>query len=163
MDMRGQPTTVVAVRPTAFDVHIWVGNASVRPPQSVWVGPLKTLLPIYLSARTVSDSGWSFGSFGSVRWKKKGLLALRSHVLKLSGPNHGIISAFLTSCACTWSAEITFILLETTETSVFYSEADLSSGCKNPILILSGKKLINHNKRKAEAKTRVKEWPDDVM
>jgi hypothetical protein len=43
MDMRGQPTTVVAVRPTAFHAHIWAGNASVHSPQSVWVGPLKTL------------------------------------------------------------------------------------------------------------------------
>jgi hypothetical protein len=53
--MRGQPTTVVVVRPTAFYAHIWAGNASVRPLQSVWVSPLEALLPIYLSVRMCLD------------------------------------------------------------------------------------------------------------
>jgi hypothetical protein len=62
----GQPTTVVAVRPIAFHAHIWAGNASVRPPRSVWVSPLEALLPIYLPVQTVSNSVWSFGS---ARWR----------------------------------------------------------------------------------------------
>jgi hypothetical protein len=39
--MRGQPTTVVAVGPTAFHVHIWAGNASVRPPAVRLDRPIK--------------------------------------------------------------------------------------------------------------------------
>jgi hypothetical protein len=48
--MCGMPTTMVAVHPTAFHA---AGNASVRSPQSVWVGPLKTFLPIFISMRPV--------------------------------------------------------------------------------------------------------------
>jgi hypothetical protein len=105
--MRGQPTTVVAVRPTAFHVHIWTGNASVRPPRSICVGPLEALLPIYLSAWTVSDSGWSFGS---ARWRCPNfpylanfwwatLLAERPQACTLQSENHECSWIFRNSAA----------------------------------------------------------------
>jgi hypothetical protein len=33
--------------PEHISRHIWVGNASVHPALSIWVGPLETLLPIF--------------------------------------------------------------------------------------------------------------------
>jgi hypothetical protein len=42
--------------------HIWARNESVGPPLSVCVSPLGGDLPIFLSARTCTDAGWSFAS-----------------------------------------------------------------------------------------------------
>jgi hypothetical protein len=44
-----------------------------RTALSVWVGPLGCHFPIFLSARTRSDAGWSFGS---ARWRCPKVLSL---------------------------------------------------------------------------------------
>jgi hypothetical protein len=53
---RGEPTTVVAVCPTVFLDLIWVGNASVPPPLSVWIASLGCLFCNVMSDRTTSDA-----------------------------------------------------------------------------------------------------------
>jgi hypothetical protein len=42
--------------------YIWVGNGSPGPRLSVYISPLGCDLPIFLSARTRSDTRWSFAS-----------------------------------------------------------------------------------------------------
>jgi hypothetical protein len=53
---------MVDVRPTVFHAHIWAGNVLVRPVLSVWVGPLKSLLPKFMSMQTCLDKACPFGS-----------------------------------------------------------------------------------------------------